>query len=207
MCVLQYGKEIVRQIAQRGIDVGAHRALIHPPAVIAALHDRRVDFLACALADVAHPELAGPAIEAEAPGIAHAERKNFVAPGRVDEGIVERRGIERARNRVRMIDVDTQYLAQQHIGVLCVVRRIVARAAVTRPQVQVAVGSEGQHAAVVVGLTGMRDDQEHALARPVRHIRIGGDRVLGEDQRTIARARVIDVEAAVHRILRMKGEP
>src|SRR3954453_2970950 len=70
-----------------GIDaVGGRVVAVHPfhlsPAVIFAADARRgleIDFLECALADVTDPEVAGGAIEAEAPWIADAVRPYLAA--------------------------------------------------------------------------------------------------------------------------------
>lgn len=67
-----------------------------------------------------------------------------------EERIVERR-IVPLEVAVGHGDVEPQHLAEQRRGILCVVERIVAAPAVTKADVEVAVGSELEVATVVVG--------------------------------------------------------
>jgi hypothetical protein len=48
-------------------------------------------------------------------------------------------------------DVQAQHLAEQRVGPLRVVERVVSRAAVAEADVEIAVGAEGEMAAVVIG--------------------------------------------------------
>ena len=57
----------------------------------------------------------------------------------------------------------------------------------------------------MVRVRRMRNCQQHRFGR-ISRIRIGGNAVLGDDQRPVANARVINEEAAVDRILRMERE-
>src|SRR3989442_2056983 len=76
--VVEDRKDIgLRVAAKRGVVVRAGGTLEHAPAVVAAVDDRHVHFLARVLTDVGHPLHAGEAIEAEAPWVAHAVRKNL----------------------------------------------------------------------------------------------------------------------------------
>ena len=105
-----------------------------------------------------------------------------------------------------MIDVDAQDLAEQHVDVLRVVRRVVARAAVADADVEIAVGAEREHAAVVVGIG--RDAGSSGARLSVESATFGFAEtlVLGDDERAVAGARVVDEEAAVRRVLRVEGE-
>ena len=148
------GNVILRTAAERGLVVRARESLEYAPAIVAAIDDRHIDFLARALADVAGPLDARDGVEAEAPRIAEAVRKDLVgARGRAKEGIGRRRRI-----RAGCADVDPQDLPEQHIDVLRVVRRIVGRAAVAHADVEIIVPTtKRQHSAVVVRIRRMRD--------------------------------------------------
>ena len=59
-----------------------------------------------------------------------------------------------------MVDVDPQELAEERLEALGTVARVAGAAAVARPDVEVAVGAEGEHPAVVVR-ERLADPQEH----------------------------------------------
>ena len=144
------------------------------PAVIFAADARRgleVDFLERVLADVADPEVAGRAVEAEAPRIAQTVRPDLAArAGALGERIRRRNGVRRA-----VIDVDAQDLAEELIEVLGVVVRIAAGAAVAGADVEIAVGSELQLPAVVVRENRMRNRQQDRARRGIGAVGIGCD--------------------------------
>ena len=102
-----------------------------------------------------------------------------------------------------MVDVDPQDLAEQHVDVLRIVRRIVRRSAVADADVEIAVGPERQHAAVVIGGRRMRNGEEHVLAG-VGDVAIRRHAIFGHDDRAVVRPRVIDEEPAIRRVSRMK---
>src|SRR5262245_52854052 len=104
------------------------RAFLGLPAVIAAGDAGRLEIhlLARPLADVGDEQVAGLAVERDAPGIAHAERPDLAARARrADERIA---GSRRAWRAVDLADADD--LAEQRAEVLAVVVRIAAAAAV-----------------------------------------------------------------------------
>jgi len=135
--------------------------------------------------------------------IAQPVRIDLVASGRIDKRIVGRRRVCGARGG--MIDVDAQDLAEQHVEVLRVVRRIVARSAVADANVKVVVGAEREHAAVVILVGWMRDCQQDCLGGR-GDVGIARDLVFGDDERAVGGSRVVDEEAAVRRVLRMERE-
>src|SRR5262245_26429443 len=82
--------------AQGALDgvVEDRRAFLGLPAVIAAGDAGRlkIHLFARALADVGDEQVAGLAVERDAPGVAHAERPDLAArAGRVDERVARRR--------------------------------------------------------------------------------------------------------------------
>ncbi len=105
----------------------------------------------------ADPELAGLAIEREAPGVAQADRVDLGPPAAPGVRVVPRNGVGLAP-----IDVDSQDLAEQLVGILGAVLRIAARAAIAHADVEETIRSERNHAAIVVGV-GLRDGQEDPL--------------------------------------------
>src|SRR5437870_2449822 len=102
------------------------------PAVVAPLLDV-IDLFPSILADVAHPQIAGLAIEAPAPRIAKAiapDRR--VRPCIADERVVGGNFVL-ARGRVR---VDAKNLCELHRETLTIAARIVARPAVAEARVE-----------------------------------------------------------------------
>ena len=138
-----------------------------------------VDLLDIALADVADVEVAVRPVEREAPGVAEAECFDLDAL----------RG-----------DVDREQLAEERAHVLRPVLGIAAGAAVAHREVEPAVRSEGEHAAVVVAVrVGAREElPRRARADPVRP-------VLDELRRPVS-GRVLDVELAHFRVGRVEGK-
>src|SRR5213075_2474983 len=112
---------VLRAAAKREVIIGAGGSLEHAPAVVAAVDDWHIDFLARALSDVGDPLDAGDAVEAEAPRIAEAVRKNLVRAGRrAKEGIGRWRRI-----RAGCADIYPQNFPEEHVDVLRIARRIV----------------------------------------------------------------------------------
>ena len=152
------------------------------------------------LADVGDEEIAGLPVEAEAPGVAKA-----VGPDLRQRalGVPER---IRRRNRVRRaaVHVEPQDLSEEHAEVLRAIAGIAAATAVPEADVQVAIGTERELSALVVG-ERLRDVQEDLRRSRVGHVRIGRHAIAHE--RGVARGvRVVDVEQAVRRVVRMEGE-
>src|SRR5690606_24447877 len=124
-------------------------ALHDIPAVVftpGARPGRIVDLLPVLLADVGDVKITGLPVEGEPPRIAQAVGPDL-GPGvpAAHEGVVR-------RDRVRLspVHVDPEHLSQQARKVLSVPPRIARPAAVAGPDVEIAVGAEGHHAAVVV---------------------------------------------------------
>src|SRR5262249_52173810 len=144
---------VVDRQRQRGVVAGAAREAgageaLHaaPAVVVAALASRlEVDLLDRVLADVADPQVAGLAVEAPAPGVAHA-----VVPDRGHEAGIAHEGVVGGRAAVV---VDAVHLAQRLVVRLRVAAGHVARArvvevaAVTDADVQLAVRAEDDVAA------------------------------------------------------------
>ncbi len=199
------GDEVRRRAWRVRRQPGAAVALDHAPAEVGAGGMRpreEVDFLLRILSDVADVEVAGHPIEAESPRIAQPQRPDLrPAQARGRERVV--RGIRVGR---RVVDVDAQHLAEQLVRILRAVARIVAAAAVARADVEQAVRAEAQRAAVVV-FERLRDGQQHLRRRGIGAVRIGRARAIRRDhRRAVAGARVVDEEAAVGRVERMKRE-
>ena len=107
---------------------------------------REVDLLPRALADVGEREVAGGAVEREAPGVAEAEGPDLrPRASDADERVAGRDRVGDAAPRI-----DAEQLAEQAAEVLRVLGRIVAAAAVPGARVQEPVGAELQLAAPVV---------------------------------------------------------
>jgi len=147
------------------------------------------------------------AVERETVGIAEAIGENLVSAAAPDEGIVARDSVGRA-----VVDVQPQYLAKQLRGILPITDTrgvaepdVVLVTAIADREVQVAVGAEGERAAVVIEIR-MIELQEDALRGRVGAIRIFlRDPELGEPigvVPTVGRAlpqrhAIIDEEATV----------
>src|SRR5215470_15122569 len=104
-------------------------------------------------------------VEAEAPRVAPADRKNLGAPRAPEVGLVDRRRVRLEIGDVAMVDIDAKDLAQQQIDVLRIVRRIVGASAVAHTYLQIAVPAEGEHAAVVIRIDRMRYPEQHRTVR------------------------------------------
>ncbi len=103
-----------------------------------------------------------------------------------------------------MRDVEAQQLAEQRALVLRVVPGVAGRAAVADADVEVAVGAEGEHAAVVVA--GGVLHVEHRGARSgVGAVGVARDAVAG-DRHLRTWSGVRDVEAAAGRVVGGEGE-
>jgi hypothetical protein len=119
---------------------------------------------------------------------------------------VRRRIVWRDRVQVAVVDVQSQHLAEQRAQVLGVAERVVGRALVACPELEEAVWTEREHAAVVVRRTIRLLDQDRGAAR-VGAIRIGRDVVARERIGVAVAARRVGHEKdAVRLELRMKRQ-
>ena len=115
---------------------------------------------------------------------------------------------------VRYVDVDSQYLSEQHVWVLCVVERIVTVSAVSRGVLQESVRPEGQMPAIVIREVRMLDERETRRPhewKPGK--RVGDKRVTGgtldpgDEDVPVGPARVVHVKAPRRGVVRRKGQP
>ncbi len=153
------------------------------------------------LSYVTDVEVAGRPVETEAPGIPDA-----VGPDLTPEGLTRGVGIGWG-NRVRCgtVDVQPENRSEQGRAILAVPLGVAAGTTISQPNVQVSIGAEGQHAAVVVG-ERLRDAQDQLLAAAISHVRIGRDREAGHPS-VAALVGVVDDEDAVLGVLRVECEP
>ena len=153
-----------------------------------------VDLLDLVLADVADPEVPGLRVEARPPRVAQAVVPELLAgPPPFRNGLSF--GMAYGPS---LVHVDAQDAAEQVVCVLAVAERVARRvaAAVTRRDVQVAVGAEAQPAAVVVPLGSAEVEDGPGRTRrsppgPARRCRYSTTRV-SPDGRV-----VVDVEPPV----------
>src|SRR5574342_608339 len=145
------------------------------------------------LPDIPDVQVAGLPVEGETPRVAQPQRPNL---GPVADGlsiwIGRGNGV---RHRISGLDVETQEFAQQDVGVLGVVGYVAAASAIPGASVQISVvRAEGELAAVVVRLAGMRDGEQNLLRSVVRHIGVAhADLIAGDDQ-AAGVVDVVDVE-------------
>src|SRR5439155_4033981 len=125
------------------------------PAVIGAATGRRrpvagraIDLLPPLLADIRDPQGARHPVERPAPRVAETDRPDLVGTRVAD--IWVRRRVRVMDRAVEVVDVDPEHLAKQRIDVLRPVLRIAGATTVAHADVQVAIGPEGEVAAVVV---------------------------------------------------------
>ena len=155
-----------------------------------------------------------PRIHREAPGVPQPEGPDLLERGDRTAAAerVARRDSITFPVRVGDIDVDAQYLPQQRGRILRAVRRVVAAAAITHPDVEEAVGAKQHLAAVVIGAQGLHDE---SLSRgPLQvesRIRIGLQRIRGRalkarDDGVAVGVSEIDVEPSARGVVRWKRE-
>ncbi len=181
-----------------------------PPVVAAALDD--VDFLARALADVARPQPARGAVEAEAPRVAQAPGENLRAIVCALSGgaarIARKRVVGRDRVVARARDVDAEDGAHEVGGGLGIVERVAAGAAVADGNVQVTVGPELDAAPVVV-VVGLVDGEQQLLGGRVEGLAAVAAPESRDDRLHAAAgggARVGQVGDATGRVIGREGE-
>src|SRR5207248_2273505 len=102
------------------------------------------------------------------------------------------------RLAVGEIHIDAKHLAEKLAQVLRAILGIVAGAAVAHADVQITVGTEGDHSAVVV-LIRLRDGEKNSLLHAVTIFR--------DDRRTVGLPRIVHEEAPIRGELRMKCKP
>ena len=182
-------------------------ALLDRPAVVATQH-HAVDFLDVALAHVGGDQVASAAqigaVEGEAVGVAEAVGKGLGHLARSLERVARRDavlavgadGVGTAGRQRRVDRVDAQHLAQRRGQVLRVAAGldvagadVVGIAAIAQAQVQVAVGPEGDGAAVVV--VGVLAERHQLTARRRVHLPGGGVHLPFGDQVAVALRRAV----------------
>ncbi len=196
-------------------------ALAADPAQVRRCRGRsadEVDLLPLVLSNVAHVEVAGVPIEGEAEGVAHSDGPDLVAGARLAGiGIVVGHRVVGAveaalggdGSRIHPAHVDAQDLSQQGARALAVSRDsravVALRSAIARRDVQVAVRTERQLAAVVVGRR-MVDAEDDGPGSRIGDIRIAGRSLIALDHDVAVReAGVVDVEAAGRPVVGLHG--
>src|SRR6266542_1249472 len=125
------------------------------------------DVLRHVLTDVGDVEITGLAIKSDPPGVTKTVRPHFGSAGRAAcERIVRRYGVWRA-----VIDVDPQELAERFERILSVVAGIIGGTAIACRDVEIAVGTKLQRAAIVIG-EWLRNQQQLNRGRRIRAIGI-----------------------------------
>ena len=163
-------------------------ALLDVPAVVLAELDA-VDLLPHVLADVAGPQVAGAAVEAEAPGVTQAPRVDLGPTAASGEGVV---GGDRIG--VTAVDVEAQHFTEQGVGVLGVALRVARAAAVAEAEVQKAIWPEGQVTAVMVAV-GLVEREHQRLAGTIDRGAAVGAVEAGDDRlEDLAAGRVVRQE-------------
>ncbi len=121
--------------------------LEHAPAEVRAplgVGGKAIHLFGRVLSHVGDPEVAGGRVERESPRIAQAQRPDLRSSAAVRERVV-------LRDRVRIsAHVQAQQRAEERVGVLAGAKRIAARPAVAKAEVEHSVRPERQLSAVVV---------------------------------------------------------
>src|SRR5207249_9839774 len=97
-------------------------------------------------------------VEAVAPRVSQPPCPDLLGPAAGGEGIGWRDGVGQGA-----VDINAQHLAKQGVLVLPIAERIPSPTSVARGDVQVAIGSEADPAAIVVGVGLMVDLQDDPL--------------------------------------------
>jgi hypothetical protein len=136
------------------------RALHHPPAEVHSAGTAGADeinLFARTLSHVADEQIARHSIEAEPPRVAQSVRPDLGAYAglrRPHKRVVGRNAV--GKRAGCGIHVDAKYFAQQAGEVLCMILRIIPRAAIAHPDIEMTVGIEAHRATIVIGV-GLRD--------------------------------------------------
>src|ERR687891_1184069 len=204
------------------LGVEAVGALLDVPSEVRAARDE-ADLLPQPLAGVRHEQVAGLYVEGHAVGVAEPVGPDLVEPGRSDERVVGGDAVGVAAVYVDPQDVAEQVLldvlpvaaAVVGVPVLHVAQPDVVRASpVAEGDVQVAIGTEGQGAGVVVELRFV-DLEQDPLRGGLDPIRISRHRELGDVAGGVEarpaplppRSAVVDEEPSVGRVVGMEREP
>ncbi len=175
-----------------------------PAVVVSALVIRGLEIhvLPRVLPHIGDVQVAGLAVEAEAPRIAQARRPDL-GPGAllVDEGVILGYAV---RAVPTSIHVDAEDLRQEGVVVLAVTVGITRTTAVAEGDVQVAIGAERQHPAVVV-LRRILLREHDLLGGDVALATVSGGGV-ARDGVVALLVRVIHVEVAVLSKARVERE-
>ena len=170
-----------------------------PPVVFAAGAGARleVQLLPIPSAHITDPQISRQAIEGDAPGIAQPRSPDQV----VGAGVPEERVVS-GHVRKGQVHVEAQELAEELV-------RVLGRggdAAVPHGVVELAVRSEADAAAVVVGCRLRQGPEDRGERGRVDDVRNGGVAQVLADHRVAGQVRVADVELAVGRIVGVEGE-
>jgi hypothetical protein len=107
--------------------------------------------------------------------------------------------------RSRIVDVHAQHLAEHGVVVLAVAELVVGAAAVAKADPKVAVGSEDEVTAVVVGRR-LGDLQEHQLGRLESIVGVRGVALEARDHGVAVGVGVVDVKVTVVLVVGMEGQ-
>jgi hypothetical protein len=194
----------------RIIFVAVH-SLEHVPAIILSSAARcrlKVDFFPGTLTHVGDEKITSHTVKGETPGIAHAVRPNLVQRVRVaHERIVRRHRVVaiRVAGEIVTVNIHTQDLAQPGLEILGVLLRVAAAAAITQPDVKVAIRTESKLSAVVVRKR-LRLSQDRVSRAWIGDVWVLGGDCVASDLRSTVYVRVIDVEKSVSDVVRVKRE-
>ena len=173
------------------------------PLPAPAAHE--VDLLDLVLADVADREVAGAAVEREAPRVAQAVGVDLAArAGAADERVRARDACTAGRRRAAGRCAGSCRAACQALRVAARAVLVAAAAAVAGADVEQVVGAEEQQAAVVVGLAG------RPCARTSRAVAASARSALAravlDDALSPVAAGEVDVEAPRSRVVGREGD-
>ncbi len=173
-------------VAARALVLVGVGALVHVPAVVLEARRvarREVDLLPLALADVGDVEVAVGPVERVPPGVPQAVSDDLPV-------------------RALLVHVDAQELAEPRREVLRPVLRVARAAAVSHPDVELAVRPELELAALVIRVRLV--DQEE-LPHPKRRAPVGAGPVLGHDGVAVE-VHVVDEEPPVLLVIGMERD-
>src|SRR4051794_36707404 len=151
MVVLELRCGESRRVASAASGIAVRCFHYIPPVVDSASRaaGRRgdIDFFKLFLSHVGDIEIARLAVKTEAPGIAQTEAPDFPTLAAVTCKWIGRRN---TIGRCTLRHVDAQQLAQQLIAVLRPIGRVTSSATIAKTDIEKAIGSESNHAAVVI---------------------------------------------------------
>lgn len=148
------------------------KAFTTAPAIVsAALND--INLFERTLTDIAHPQGAVDPVETPAPGIAQTVSVNFRGTAATGKRVIRRNTIRRT-----VVDVNPQHRAEPGVGVLPVVERVIAGAAVAETDIQVTVRPERDVAAVMIVKRLVQTENVFpagGIQGSIRRLRVTGD--------------------------------